>query len=799
MADLDNTKSPLALGIPRDDSADHPRSRAGELSGDDEILEAISRHQSGPEKATDERFVIEMPSLKAVGIIGAVLMAAISLLIMFRAAGEAGDRRIETELVQNRIAVAAADQVEALRASDPAAETSLIRRTMLDNSVGPRTAVYELAADRASYISAGATDYYALHPNDMAGFNLAQPGVSLFDKGEVANGTIGETMVTWRPMADGRAIVVLSPARDIFARTPPWITYSMILAVFLLIAGSLFLLVRRQSMAMTRASNALADAQERLSAFETIGGGTWSVDPKAGLITLPAALMQHLGIGSKDRKLVLREISGMIHPKDVRPVLALWSGKSDSAQPMQFRMRSGTRGWIWVMTRLNELSDPCHGIIVPLGDSPVDNGRAAKLQARLTDAIESIPEAFLLWDDQGRLVTWNRKFCNIFRIQPTRLVAGQTIGLVSDLAEEDAETITEYFGPPADGREQSLEVRLPGNRWGHVSRRRTQEGGWVCVVTNITDMKRRARAQKRKERELEMTVETLEQSRSELREAMQNYQIEKKRAEDANLSKSEFLANMSHELRTPLNAINGFSEVMQSELYGPIGHAKYKEYIDDILGSGRHLLALIDDILDMSKIEAGRMELHPQPVDLERILGEGLRFVEPETRERDILLTSSISALPSVWADNRATKQVFVNLLSNAVKFTEAGGSVTVTAQADLDSVTVLIADTGIGIARDRLEKLGEPFELIEDHLAKSRNGSGLGLALSKSLMELQSGLLVLASEKGRGTVAAFTIPRRAGVTVKVPELLRRQGHVLTKLPSPAKAARGGSQERAAE
>ncbi|GGD08976.1 PAS domain-containing sensor histidine kinase [Aquisalinus flavus] len=798
MAHLDNTKSPMALGIPRDDSA----GRTPSTTGDDGMLDAISRHQA-TDTAQDERpvdrFVIEMPSLKAVAILGGVLMAAISLLIMFRAAGEAGDRRIETELVQSRIAVATADQLAPLRVADPSIEASLVRRIMLDNSVGPRTAVFDIAADRSSYISAGATDFYALHPDDMAGFNLSQPGVSLFEKGAVANGTIGETMVTWRPMADGRAVVVLSPARDIFARTPPWITSSMILAVFLLIAGSMFLLVRRQSLAMGRASNALADARERLSAFEDLGGGSWSVDPKAGLVTLPASLMQKLGIGSKDRKLVLREVSGLIHPKDIRPVLSLWSGKSDSAQPMQFRMRSGTRGWIWVMTRLDTLSDPCHGIIVPLGENPVDNGRAAKLQARLTDAIESIPEAFLLWDDQGRLVTWNRKFCNIFRIQPTRLVAGQNIGLVADLAEEDKETVTEYFGPPADGREQSLEVRLPGNRWGHVSRRRTQEGGWVCVVTNITDMKRRARAQKRKERELEMTVETLEQSRSELREAMHNYQIEKKRAEDANLSKSEFLANMSHELRTPLNAINGFSEVMQSELYGPIGHAKYKEYIDDILGSGRHLLALIDDILDMSKIEAGRMELNPQPVDLERILGEGLRFVEPETRERDILLTSSINTLPSVWADNRATKQVFVNLLSNAVKFTEAGGSVTVTAQADLDSVTVLIADTGIGIARDRLQKLGEPFELIEDHLAKSRNGSGLGLALSKSLMELQSGLLVMASEKGRGTVAAFTIPRRAGVTVKVPEILRRHGHVLTRLPSPARAARVGAQERAAE
>ena len=805
MAKLTFIKTPLSLGIGREETAPLP----------EETVETADDQQDIPARALPARELAEraqgpaLPSLRTISIIGGVLTAAIAALMLLRAADEAGERRIETELTQSRIAVATADRLAAmqdrLRQSDN--PVSLTRFAMTEEIVGPRTAAFRLAADRGSYVAAGATEFYDMRPGDLGGRDLSRPGAAILEKGLIADGAVGRTMVTWRPLPDGGAIVVASPARDIFVRTPATVSYALALAVFLFAAGALALLIRRQARAMTLAGNALEDATTRLAVFEDTGAGEWYLDVKAGLITLPGALLSHLGHGRKDRKFVLREASGLIHPKDARAVLALWTGKADNGGQMQFRMRTSRTdgdnaqgGWVWVVTRMLEEGPLSRGLIMPLGDKPLDNGKAAKLQARLTDAIESIPEAFLLWDENGRLVTWNRKFCNIFRIQPGRLRAGQSPRTIAGFADQGGDLITDYFAPPEDAREQSLEVRLPANRWGHVSRRRTQEGGWVCVVTNITDMKRRARAQKRKERELELTVETLERSRAELREAMHDYRVEKSRAEDANRSKSEFLANMSHELRTPLNAINGFSEVMQSELYGALGHAKYKEYVDDILSSGRHLLALIDDILDMSKIEAGRMELETGPVPLERLMKEGLRFVEPMTHDKEVTLTASIGNLPFAWGDARATKQVFVNLLSNAVKFTEPGGSVTVTAQADLNSITVLIADTGIGIAPDRLARLGEPFEMIEDHLARSRNGSGLGLALAKSLMELQAGILVMASEPTRGTVAAFTLPRREGVTVQVPEILKGRGHMLTAQPVAAPPARQAANDaRAAE
>ena len=312
-------------------------------------------------------------------------------------------------------------------------------------------------------------------------------------------------------------------------------------------------------------------------------------------------------------------------------------------------------------------------------------------------------------------------------------------------------------------------------------------------------MKRRARAQKKKERELQLTVEDLEGSRKELSEANRKYEYEKYRAEEASRSKSEFLANMSHELRTPLNAINGFSEVMQSELYGPLGDMKYKEYVADILASGRHLLELIDDVLDMSKIEAGRLTLEPKRVELERALNESVRLVAKRASDAGVKLTASIGHAPPVWADARAIKQVTLNLLSNAIKFTPRGGEITLTAEADLDGVTVIVADSGNGIERAQLKKLGAPFQLAENHFSRSRNGSGLGLALSKSLMELQGGILALASQPSKGTVACATFPRRQDAKVRLPQFVRKEAFVLTGGSEVAENAARYSATQAAE
>jgi two-component system cell cycle sensor histidine kinase PleC len=218
---------------------------------------------------------------------------------------------------------------------------------------------------------------------------------------------------------------------------------------------------------------------------------------------------------------------------------------------------------------------------------------------------------------------------------------------------------------------------------------------------------------------------------------------------------------MSHELRTPLNAIIGFSEIMGSGMFGNLGSDKYAEYCHDILTSGHYLLEVINDILDMSKIEAGRMQLDLEPLDLGQTLSEALRVVSGRADDKNLTLSADIAADAPVVADRRAIKQILVNLLSNAVKFTPDGGRVTVRSRVLRDSVALMIADSGIGIAPQSLKRLGRPFEQVESQLAKTYHGSGLGLAIAKSLTNLHGGSMKLRSKLGTGTVVCVTIPLR--------------------------------------
>ena len=232
--------------------------------------------------------------------------------------------------------------------------------------------------------------------------------------------------------------------------------------------------------------------------------------------------------------------------------------------------------------------------------------------------------------------------------------------------------------------------------------------------------------------------------------------------EIANRHKSEFLANMSHELRTPLNAVIGFSEVLIERMFGDV-NPKQEEYLNDILSSGKHLLSLINDILDLSKIEAGRMELETQPFDLPSALDNALTLIRERAARHSIGLEVHVDPrIGEVVADERKVKQVLLNLLSNAVKFTGEGGKITMSAALNGDAVAVSVADTGIGIAAEDQAAVFEEFRQVGTDYARKREGTGLGLALARRLVELHGGTLALESEVGKGSTFTFTIPVRA-------------------------------------
>ncbi len=231
--------------------------------------------------------------------------------------------------------------------------------------------------------------------------------------------------------------------------------------------------------------------------------------------------------------------------------------------------------------------------------------------------------------------------------------------------------------------------------------------------------------------------------------------------EIANRHKSEFLANMSHELRTPLNAVIGFSEVLIERMFGEV-NPKQEEYLQDILSSGKHLLSLINDILDLSKIEAGRMELEAQPFDLPAALDNALTLIKERAARNSIALDVHVDPrIGEILADERKIKQVLLNLLSNAVKFTPEGGKITMSAVMNGKSVEVSVADTGIGIAAADQETVFEEFRQVGTDYARKREGTGLGLALARRLVELHGGKLSLQSELGKGSTFTFTIPVR--------------------------------------
>ncbi len=402
------------------------------------------------------------------------------------------------------------------------------------------------------------------------------------------------------------------------------------------------------------------------------------------------------------------------------------------------------------------------GVALDVTEERMAQARAQAAENRLRDAIESVSEAFVLWDRHGRLLMCNRNYRSFFSLEARLLKPGA----LRDQVNRYARLAIRRELPAADGRAGVREAELNDGRWIQISERRTAEDGLVMTAADITAIKTQEEARRKNEEALQRAVVSLEHSQEQLSELARKYEAEKVRAEGANKAKSEFLANMSHELRTPLNAINGFSEIMVGEMFGPLGDARYKEYAGDILSSGQHLLALINDILDMSKIEAGKMNLKFEPLTVEDVVEDAARLVRNRAEAAGLALELEFPRdLPEVEADYRAVKQVLLNLLSNAIKFTPRGGRVTVRAESRRDPtgerIRISVRDTGIGIAADDLQRLAQPFEQIESQPSTTQQGTGLGLALTKSLVEMHGGALDIQSAPGEGTTVAFSVPVR--------------------------------------
>jgi two-component system cell cycle sensor histidine kinase PleC len=574
--------------------------------------------------------------------------------------------------------------------------------------------------------------------------------------------------------ADGGDILVASRAisgglSGVAVMHAPWTGPDMRLADLLaliaplLIGCGLAILLVRQSMTAQAAQKAFAASEERFRlAVEAAGCGIWEWDLREDKVFMSDVTGMILGWGGggvASGEQVLNRIAPE-HREPLRQSLAAAAHKGVFDISLQAPDSTGRVAWIDARGQgYGPIDDGGYqriiGVAFDVTEERLAQSRAEAAEDRLRDAIESVSEAFVLWDRAGRLLMCNRAYATVFSLDPRLL----KVGAQREGVERFAQLAIVQSYPTPNGAKDMREAELRDGRWIQISERSTSEGGMVITAADIT-------AVKQKEEALKRAVDSLERSQDQLAELARNYEMEKIRAEGANKAKSEFLANMSHELRTPLNAINGFSEIMTAELFGPLGDRRYKEYVQDILSSGQHLLSVINDILDMSKIEAGKMNLRFEMLDLNDVTEDAVRLVRGRAEAAGLRLVVETQGLPEVEADFRAVKQILLNLLSNAIKFTPRGGAIRVWARSARDAsgmalVQVSVQDTGIGISKEDLARLASPFEQVESQHAKTQQGTGLGLALSKALIAMHGGSLDIQSEPGKGTTVAFVLNER--------------------------------------
>ena len=550
------------------------------------------------------------------------------------------------------------------------------------------------------------------------------------------------------------------------------------IAIGLFTLGLVLFMQRRQQ----GISREWAASERRFrGAVEAARCGVWEWDTETGLVRISDYMAELMGL-DRSGSVRAEEILACIHPRYHDAVHhALRQAQTFGAFDVTFPVpvAQGRTRWIDARGQARGVRGE-QGFTNVLGVAlDTTEARRAKAQAqaaesRLRDGIESVSDAFVLFDKQGRLILSNEAFKDAFGFEAGMLRRGVFRHELNQIA-----ALAIKSDQPATGeRAGTREIELHDGRWLQLVDRSTSDGGSVVTAADITAIKQKEAERQRATERLQVTITELEDREEKLSLLARKYEVAMTRAEAANQAKSEFLANMSHELRTPLNAINGFSEIMAGEMFGPLGDPKYKGYAADILKSGQHLLSLINDVLDMAKIEAGKLTLHYDTVSLKELVDDAARLMRGKIEEAGLTLVVEAPDLPDIDADYRGLKQVVLNLISNAVKFTPDGGRISVAiSRQNADRLRVTVTDTGIGIAAEDLARLARPFEQVEGQHSKTTQGTGLGLALTKSLIELHGGAMSIESEPGHGTTVRFDLPIRRPVQsgeTQLPEVQAR-------------------------
>tara|TARA_R110002110_G_scaffold80252_2_gene209153 strand:- start:2852 stop:4726 length:1875 start_codon:yes stop_codon:yes gene_type:complete len=439
----------------------------------------------------------------------------------------------------------------------------------------------------------------------------------------------------------------------------------------------------------------------------------------------------------------------LVHPDDRAAYLKAEEGRKQDGTPfaLEYRFRHFETGvWHWAREVAWNTEDVATGRL--FYDSYVVDRTNVKeretAEQHLREVLDAATDIIAIFSADGRLAYLN-----------SGARAGLKLGEDVDVVRH---RITDFL--PTSVRHMLLhdamhQARLNGTWAGELVFRTTEGNTLPCSVVLVSHRNTGGQVDR---------FSVIARDISRQREAEYELRVMRDRAEEANRAKSRFLATMSHELRTPLNAIIGFSELMSEEIFGPIGAPRYREYLKDIRNSATHLLGLIGDVLDVSRIEAGKIDLEPEHLDVRRVSAEMIDMVQARAQQKGLQLNLEIpEGLPPVYADNRTFRQCLLNLLSNAIKFTPAGGVISIGAEADSpQGYLVRVTDTGRGIPADQLAKVLEPFSQVEEDIERRQHeGSGLGLSIVRSLMELHGGDVSIQSSNGKGTTVTLRFPVR--------------------------------------